>query len=104
VREDVSEIRKILEKHEHSMTAVWLETVQAFKLRSIVRKAGFEKEPGYRVAEIITLMMRLPFLLLKSVYRWYTSDFQRSPQYAALKDLFEGSFLSNPWRTLNMAV
>ena len=97
MREDVSETRKILEKHEHSMTAVWLETVQVFKLRSIVRKAGFEKEPGDRVAEIITLMMRLPFLLLKSVYRWYTSDFQRSPQYAALKDLFERSFLSYPW-------
>ncbi len=97
MREDVSETRKVLEKHEHSMTAVWLETVQVFKLRSIVRKAGFEKEPGDRVAEIITLMMRLPFLLLKSVYRWYTSDFQRSPQYAALKDLFERSFLSYPW-------
>ncbi len=97
MREDVSETRKILEKHEHSMTAVWLETAQVFKLRSIVRKAGFEKEPGDRVAEIITLMMRLPFLLLKSVYRWYTSDFQRSPQYAALKDLFERAFLSNPW-------
>ncbi len=55
MREDVSETRKILEKHEHSMTAVWLETVQVFKLRPIVRKAGFEKEPGYRVAEIITL-------------------------------------------------
>ncbi|MCL5064433.1 MAG: hypothetical protein M1600_05090 [Firmicutes bacterium] len=97
MREDVSETRKTLEKHEHSMTAVWLETVQVFKLRSIVRKAGFEKEPGDRVAEIITLMMRLPFLLLKSVYRWYTSDFQRSPQYAALKDLFERSFSSYPW-------
>ena len=68
------------------------------------KKGGCEKEPGYSVAEIITWMMRLPFLFLKSVYRWYTSDFQRSPQYAALKDLFEGSFLSNPWRTLNMAV
>ena len=104
MREDVSETGKILEQHEHSMTAVWLEMVQVFKLRSIVRKAGFEREPGYRVAEIITWMMRIPFLLLKSVYRWYTSDFQRSPQYAALKDLFEGSFLSNPWRTLNLAV
>jgi len=35
--------------------------------------------------------------LLKRVYRWYTSNFQRSPQYAALKDLFERSFLSYPW-------
>ena len=104
MREDVSETRKILEKHEHSMTTGWLETVQVFKLRSIVSKAGFEKGPDYREAEIITLIMRRSFLLLKGVYRWYTSDFQRSPQYAALKDLFEGSLLSNPWRTLNMAV
>ncbi len=63
MREDVSETGKILEKHEHSMTAMWLETVQVFKLRSIVRKARFEKEPGYGVAEIITLMTRIPFLL-----------------------------------------
>ncbi len=64
MREDVSETRKILEKHEPSMTTGWLDTVQVFKLRSIVSKAGFEKGPDYREAEIITLMMRLSFLLL----------------------------------------
>ena len=64
MREDVSETRKLLEKHEHSMTAMWLETVQVFKRRSIARKARFEKEPGYGVAEIITLMTRIPFLFL----------------------------------------
>lgn len=31
-------------------------------------------------------------------------QFQRSPQYVALKDLFEASFLGNQLQSLNMAV
>ena len=40
-----------------------METAQTFNLRSIVRNVGFEKQQGYRVVEIMTLMMLLPFLL-----------------------------------------
>jgi hypothetical protein len=49
------------------MTAVLLDTAQIFKLRTIVRKAGFDKEPCYGVAEFIPLMMFFAFLLFKSV-------------------------------------
>ncbi len=67
MREEVSEIDKTLTKHQNSMTAVLLDTTQIFKLWSIVRKAGFDKEQGHGVVEIITLMRLLPFLLLKRV-------------------------------------
>ena len=80
MRGDVSEIGKILEQHQYSITTVVLETTQTFKLPSILRKAGFEKEQGYSVVEIMTLMMLLPFLLLKSVHSLYASDFQRITQ------------------------
>ena len=86
------------------MTAVWLETVQVFKLRSIVSKAGFEKEPGYLVADIIPRMMRLPFLLLKSVYRCTPATFNGRPNPPRSKACLGASFLSNPWRTLDVAV
>ncbi len=80
MREEVSEIGKVLKKHQYSMTSVLVETAKIFKLQSIVRKAGFEKQPGYGVVEIITLMMLLPFLVLKSVYSLYPSDFQQITQ------------------------
>lgn len=75
--QEISEIGKILEKHPYSMTSVLVETAQTFKLRSIVRNAGFEKQQGYSVVEIMTLMMLLPFLLVNSVHSLFVSDFKR---------------------------
>ena len=75
--QEISEIGKILEKHHYSMTSVLVETAQTFKLRSIVRNAGFEKQQGYSVVEIMTLMMLLPFLLVNSVHNLFVSDFKR---------------------------
>jgi len=75
--QEISEIGKILEKHHYSMTSVLVETAQTFKLRSIVRNAGFEKQQGYSVVEIMTLMLVLPFLLVNSVHNLFVSDFKR---------------------------
>jgi len=54
-----------------------VETAQTFKLRSIVRNAGFEKQQGYSVVAIMTLMLVLPFLLVNSVHGLFVSDFKR---------------------------
>lgn len=67
MREEASEIDKILKTLVFDDRRLLLDTAQIFKLRTIVRKAGFDKEQGYGVAEIIPRMMLLPFLLLKSV-------------------------------------
>ncbi len=48
-----------------------------FKLNAIIRKAGFAKQDGYGVAEIVALMMMLPLLLLNCVHSLYHSEFQK---------------------------
>ena len=73
---DLSEVGKVLETHEYSMTSVWLDAAKTFKLPSIIKKVGFEKAQGYSVTEIIMLIMLLPFLVLNSVNDLFTSHFR----------------------------
>ncbi len=73
MQHDLSEVGKILETHEDSMTSVWLDAAKTFKLPSIIKQAGFEKSQGYSVTEMIVLVMLLPFLVLNRVNDWFTS-------------------------------
>jgi len=102
--QEISEIGKILEKHPYSMTSVLMETAQTFQLRSIVQNAGFEKPQGYRVVEMMTWMMLLPFLLVKSVHSLFVSDFKRITEMK--KDTIYR--LKNhelvPWRSIRYGV
>jgi hypothetical protein len=43
MQQDLSEVGKVLETHEDSMTSVWLDAAKTFKLPSMIKKAGFEK-------------------------------------------------------------
>jgi hypothetical protein len=76
MQQDLSEVGKILETHEYSMTSVLLDAAKTFKLPSIIKQVGFEKAQGYGVTEIIMLMMLLPFLVLNSVNDLFTSHFR----------------------------
>ncbi len=77
MREDTTEIKRVLEKHQYSITNIICDVMKTFKLNSIIRKAGFEKQEGYSVVEIMALMIMLPLMLLKSVNSFYKSDFQQ---------------------------
>jgi hypothetical protein len=51
--------------------------MKTFKFKSLCRKVGFQKQEGYSAFEIISLMLMLPLMLLKSVHALYRSEFQK---------------------------
>ena len=61
MRENVTEIKKVLNEHQYSIHAIIFEVMGTFNLNGIIRKAGFAKQDGYGVAEILALMLMLPF-------------------------------------------
>ena len=77
MRENATEIKKVLDEHQYSINTIIFEVMGTFKLKSIIRKAGFAKHDGYGVTEILALMIMLPLLLLNSVHSLYRSDFQK---------------------------
>ncbi len=76
MRENITEIKKVLNEHQYSIQAIIFDAMGTFKLNAIVRKAHFQKQEGYRVTEILALMIMLPLMLLKSVNGFYPSEFQ----------------------------
>ena len=64
MREDASEIKRVLEQHTYSITNIIFDVMKTFKLNSIIKKAGFEKQEGYSVGEILALMIMIPLMLL----------------------------------------
>ena len=77
MRDNATEIKKVLDEHQYSINTIIVEVMGTFKLNSIIRKAGFAKQDGYGVAEILALMIMLPLLLLNSVHSLYHSEFQK---------------------------
>ena len=76
MRDNATEIKEVLKEHQYSINAIIFEVMGTFKLNAIIRKAGFVKQDGYGVAEILALMIMLPLLLLNSVNSLYRSEFQ----------------------------
>jgi hypothetical protein len=100
MREDASEIKRVLEQHTYSITNIIVDVMKTFKLNSIIKKAGFEKQEGYRVSEILALMIMLPLMLLKSVHHFYKSEYQQVTEMRkdAIYRLKNNEKM--PWRTI----
>ena len=67
----------LLRSKRCSINAIIFDAMGTFKLNSIIRKAHFKKQEGYRVTEILALMIMLPLMLLNSVNSFYKSEFQK---------------------------
>lgn len=80
MRENATEIKKVLDEHQYSINAIIFDVMGTFKLNSIIRKTHFTKHEGYGVTEILALMIMLPLLLLNSVNSLYRSEFQKITQ------------------------
>jgi len=77
MRKPVKEIENVLQNHGYSINNIICEVMKTFKLKSLCRQVGFQKEAGYSTSEILTLMLMLPLMLLKSVHALYQSEFQK---------------------------
>ena len=104
MRKSVKEIENVLHNHGYSIDTIILDVMKTFKFKTICRKVGFQKQDGYSASEIVTLMLMLPLMLLKSVNAFYKSGFQ---QVSAMKKDSLYRLKNNermPWRTLLLAV
>jgi len=77
MRKPVKEIENVLQNHGYSINNIICEVMKTFKLKTLCRQVGFQKEAGYSTSEILTLMLMLPLMLLKSVHALYKSEFQK---------------------------
>ena len=49
--------------------------MKKFKFKTLICNCGFSKTSGYKVSEIIALMVIFPLMLLKSVHSLYKSEY-----------------------------
>ena len=77
MRKPVKEIENVLQNHGYSINTIICEVMKTFKLKTLCSQVGFQKQDGYSPSEILTLMLMLPLMLLKSVHALYKSEFQK---------------------------
>ncbi|MDI6915824.1 MAG: transposase [Desulfitobacteriaceae bacterium] len=104
MRKSVKEIENVLQTHGYSINNIIFEVMKTFKFKTLCCQAGFQKQAGYSTSEIITLIIMLPMMLLKSVNALYKSEFQK---VTAMKKDSIYRLKNNekmPWRPLLLAV
>ena len=101
MRQDLGEIKKVLDKHGYAINTIICEVMKKFKFKTLCHKVGvIIKSSGYNEVEIITLLAIFPLMVLKSVHSLYKS------QYATLAEMKKDVIyrLQNnekmPWRRL----
>jgi hypothetical protein len=101
-RED--EIGSVLESQNYSINNIVIDTLKKFNFKSLCHQAGFKKDSGFSVTEILTLLLMLPLMALKNVHQLYKSEFGKK---AAMKKDTIYRLKNNeryPWRRLLYAV
>ena len=100
MRKPVKEIENVLQHHGYSINNIICEVMKTFKLKTLCNQVGFQKQDGYSTSEILTLMLMLPLMLLKSVHALYQSDFQRvtTMRQSCIYRLKDNEKM--PWRAL----
>ena len=104
MRKNVNEIQNVLGTHGYSVNIIICDVMKTFKLKLLCRQVGFQKQEGYSTFEILSLMLMLPLMLLKSVNALYRSEFQKVTNMK--KDVIY-RFKNNenmPWRDLLLKV
>ena len=104
MRKPVKEIENVLQNHGYSINNIIVEVMKTFKLKTLCRQVGFQKQAGYSTSEILTLMLMLPLMLLKSVHALYKSEFQKvtTMKQSCIYRLKNNEKM--PWRALLLAM
>ena len=104
MRKSIKEIEDVLQNHGYSIDTIIFNVMKTFKLKMLCNQVGFIKQDGFSTTEIITLIVMLPLMLLKSVNALYKSEFQK---VTAMKKDTIYRLKNNekmPWRALLMAI
>ena len=104
MRKPVKEIENVLQNHGYSINTIIFDVMKTFKLKTLCRQVGFLKQAGYSASEVITLMLMLPLMLLKSVHALYKSEFQKvtTMKKDAIYRLKNNEKM--PWRALLLVI
>lgn len=104
MRKDVTEIQNVLKTHGYSVNIIICDVMKTFKLKSLCRQVGFQKQEGYSAFEVISLMLMLPLMILKSVNALYRSEFRQVTDMKkdAIYRLKNNEKM--PWRDLLLSV
>ena len=57
MRQDLDEIKKVLDKHGYSINNIICDVMKTFNFKTLCWKAGAVKGDGYGVSKIITLLI-----------------------------------------------
>lgn len=104
MRKHVKEIENVLQHHGYSINNIICEVMKTFNLKSLCRQVGFQKQAGYSTTEILTLMLMLPLMLLKSVHALYKSEFQKVSTMKKDSIYRLKNSEKMPWRALLLAM
>lgn len=102
MRQSLNEIKNVIDKHEYTIDNIICVIMKKFNFKTICCQSGASKfkEDGYKISEIITVMVMFPLMLLKTVNGFYKSNYQGITQMQ--KDVIYR--LKNnekmPWRRL----
>lgn len=75
MRKKVKEIEKVFESHRFSIDSIIQKAMKKFNFRSLVHEAGFKKEHGFSITDILSLMLLFPLMLINSVNALYQISF-----------------------------
>jgi len=102
MRQSLNEIKNVIDKHKYTIDNIICVIMKKFNFKTICWKTGASKfkGDGYKISEIITVMVMFPLILLKTVNGFYKSNYQGITQMQ--KDVIYR--LKNnekmPWRRL----
>ena len=80
----MKEIATVFETQGYSLNNSIIDTMKKFNIKSLCHGCGIRKAEGYSATEILTLLIMLPLMALKSVHQLYKSHY--SAQAAMQKD------------------
>jgi len=104
MRKNVNEIQNVLKNNGYSINNIICDVMKTFKFKSLCRQVGFQKQEGYSAFEILSLMLMLPLMLLKSVHALYRSEFQKVTDMKKDAIYRLKNSENMPWRSLLLNV
>jgi len=100
----IEEIGSVLESQNYSINSIITEALKKFNIKSLCHQAGFKKESGYSVTEIIVLLLMLPLMALKNVHQLCKSEYGKKVEMKKDTLYRLKNNEKNPWRRLLYAV
>jgi len=77
MRQDLNEIKEIFHSHNYDVNTILQKNIKKFKLKFAFLKYGIQKNQGFDVLEIVTLLLILPLLALRSIHHLYCSHYNK---------------------------